>query len=308
MDATKAFMKYYADLDRRFHFFFMELLREPGPETIHDLRVNLKKQVAFFRLLEALDDSFIAEKAIDVFTEFYKKAGKVRDIQVERQVVEAEEAFLHLGRHLSLRLRREEKIRTADLQNYEREFSLEPVRALTRLVKNRLQYLPVDELSERLSDYFGCLIEQVKRTAELGERREKELHNLRKRLKELFYNLQLLDQLIPALRLEQTDEFALLEECQSMLGDWHDYDFAVNRLAGEARPELMARMREDCAALHRRIREHLPALLRALPVLDRKLQGALRTTRFEQPQIRPQQMAGGSYAAFKQMNVDERYL
>ena len=193
MTVITELMKYYNNLDRQFHFYFMELIRRPGAETIHDLRVNMKKQVAFFHLLEAVAPDFIADKAHQAFAHFYKKAGRIRDLQVERKVVEAEEELLHLGRHLSLKLVREEKMRTQDLRRYEEDYSLEPIRALSRVVKTHVQNLPLPQMTQRLADYFGILTDSIDRLSRLADRKKEELHNLRKHLKELFYNLDLVD-------------------------------------------------------------------------------------------------------------------
>lgn len=308
MNVIKELHEYYSDLDRRFHFFFMELIRNPGRETIHDLRVNMKKQNAFFRLLSALDNDFIAEKATDAFAHFYKRAGKVRDLQVERQVVEAEEELLSLGRHLSLKLIRHEKMYLADLRRYEEEYSLEPIRALARVVKHHIQNLAVEEMAGRLEEYFGLLLDAIGRVSELALRREDELHNLRRRIKELFYNLELMDLLFPDANLLDTAEYQLLDELQSLLGDWHDYDFTIRKIGAEAGPDILSQMEEDRRSLVTRVKEHLPNLPEKLSPAEAQLREQIRSARFQRPPQRRPGIAREVQESFKQMNTGGRYM
>ena len=119
MSIVQLLSEYYQELDRGFHLYWMEVLRDYGPETVHGLRVNLKQQRAFFYMLEALAPSFSAGEAMDVFEGVYRKAGKVRDRQVERALLEKNERRLHIEHRFSAWLEEQEGRRALLLQQYE---------------------------------------------------------------------------------------------------------------------------------------------------------------------------------------------
>lgn len=229
MRIARLLSEYYQELDRGFHLYWMEVLRDYGPETVHGLRVNLKQQRAFFYLLEALTPSFSAGEALDVFEGVYRKAGKVRDRQVERALIEKNERKLHLEHRLSAWLEEQEGRRALLLQQYESGHSMLPVRELSEQVYRSVRELQEEGLEERMQVYFIKIIRGVTAFVRGDKAAGNDLHDLRKFIKELFYNLRFLQRYTGPEAL-QCGALVRLDELQHVLGKWHDFDFTIAHL------------------------------------------------------------------------------
>lgn len=277
MSITRILSEYYQKLDRGFHLYWMEVLRNYGPETVHGLRVNLKQQRAFFHLLQALNPSFSAGEAMDVFEGIYKKAGKVRDCQVERALIEKVERTHHWEYRLAAWLEEQEARRTLLLQQYENGHSMLPVRALSEQVYRTITELPKGESEARLRMYFEKIIRGIIAFVRGEKAAGDDLHDLRKFIKELFYNLRLLQQYTGPDAL-QCGALARLDELQHTLGKWHDFDFTMAHLERKGKladAVLITGLEEKCRALEAEARSMFGGLEAALTELEQKIGGAL---------------------------------
>ncbi len=267
----------YEALDRGFHLYWMEALRDYGPETAHGLRVNLKRQNAFFHLLEALNENFQAGIAMDTFDAIYRRAGKVRNKQVERELVEKNERKLHIEHQLSAWLAEKESRRARLLREYERGHSMAPVRELSAKVYALIRRLPAQGLEPRLKGYFLKLIYGIIGFMRQGQLPAEDLHDLRKFIKELFYNLEFLERHAGKEKL-QCSALTRLDELQHLLGKWHDYDFTLLHLArkkAKADPSFTTRLEAEKQALEQQVRGLFPALEEAMPELVGRVEEAL---------------------------------
>jgi CHAD domain-containing protein len=67
---------------------FLEIPKESfTTETIHDLRVEIKKLHALFELLEHCHDNFKMKRLFKPFRHLFRQTGKVREIQVEEELL-----------------------------------------------------------------------------------------------------------------------------------------------------------------------------------------------------------------------------
>jgi CHAD domain-containing protein len=55
-------------------------------DAIHDMRVEIKRLRAFYRLVGHLDSSFIAKEHFRKIRKLFRAAGKVRDVQVQKEL------------------------------------------------------------------------------------------------------------------------------------------------------------------------------------------------------------------------------
>ncbi|MBX2929562.1 MAG: CHAD domain-containing protein [Saprospiraceae bacterium] len=222
----------FEELDKGFHLHWMAALRSYDKDTVHELRLNLKRQNAFFHLLEALDERFSAGIALDTYEVIYRRAGKVRDKQVEKQVIKKAGHDRHIEHDLTAWLEEKESRRVQLLQEYEAGHSLEPVRNLSFEVRNVIHRLSAKGLEQRLVVYFSKLIRGIAALLRGGAIPKDDLHDLRKFIKELFYNLEFLQRHTgpEALRCRAWTQ---LDELQHLLGKWHDYDFTLEHLTGK---------------------------------------------------------------------------
>jgi len=256
--------QYYETLDRDFHQHFTDVLYQYEDETVHQMRVNLKKQTSFFRLLEVLDEEFSADLAFETLSRLYKKAGRVRDVQVERAVVSKDESRLRLDHAFSEWLQQREAEQREKLERFEANYSLVPVRELSRHIIDRVRVLPTRHIQEGMPRYFAQALRRLR--VDLEELDQDHLHDLRKGIKELYYNLLLLDLLLPQ-KLSKKSFMRRLNKWQNLLGKWHDKDFIVRRVEGKSQPcpdILLQKVEADRHMLHNQIldwADQLPDLL-----------------------------------------------
>jgi CHAD domain-containing protein len=265
---------YYQELDRAFHLCWMEALRDYDDETAHRLRVNLKRQYAFFHLLQALDARFSAISAMESFATLYRKAGKVRNKQVESQLILNMERRLHLVFALSGHLAAKADWHGKVLQEWERTHSLEPVRALSAKVLKHIHQLPENDIASKLNTYLLNLSRAIGSFPSILEEDSEALHDLRKFIKELFYNLEVLRRLFPGVILH-LHSLNLLDDFQHLLGDWHDRVFSIEHLSKVkfgVHPELMARLVQERGVMEVEIRHRLPTLAPGMRPLEEHLE------------------------------------
>jgi len=309
MKCVDDLLDYYTALEKNFHHYYVEVLHRCEEEDVHQLRLNMKRQVAFFHLLEFLDPTFHSSKALEAYGKLYKKAGKVRDYQVEKKVVRREEELLKLQHHFSDWLSEQERRQRDKLQSYEEEQSLLRVRRLSKLVRNRLRYLPEQEFKTMLADYFAGLFAKVREVIGPEYRSEAHFHDLRKRIKVLFYNLDLINTLCTTTQLAKK-HMKSLDSFQKLLGNWHDRYFTLTRIEGgqeQCPAPLKARLEQEKAAYVTRIEQRLekiPALIDRLEVSLRRL---LKSEPLEPSTLpRPSKPKSKTRISYSQVNVGEQ--
>lgn len=85
---VKYLRKYYKEQVRVFTVFFNGLSSEPDFDEIHELRVALKKLRAAYHILEEFTEGkFDARKNYSSYKKLFKKAGKVREVQMNRNLM-----------------------------------------------------------------------------------------------------------------------------------------------------------------------------------------------------------------------------
>lgn len=271
--------RWYETLERGFHLRWMEALRHYGPETAHDLRVNLKRQDAFFHLLEALDARFSAGAAMDVYAGLYRKAGKVRDCQVERDLITQQGLLHYWVQQFIAGLAEKEERYARLLRQYAEAHSMQPVREVAAQAYMHIRHLPEAGLEVRLRQYFVKLVRGILGFICRSQVPDEDLHDLRKFIKELFYNLEFLAFHLGGEKI-QCQAIALLDELQYELGKWHDCDFTLARVARKSARlrgsvTLLAQIDTRRQAHRNRARRMFPRLKVALPELEASITRAL---------------------------------
>lgn len=309
MDGVYGLLQYFNKLEKEFHRYYVEVIRDGSEEAVHKLRLNMKKQTAFFHLLEYLDPSFSTERALEAYDKLYKKAGKVRNRQVEHSIARRGEKLLKLEQNFSRWLEERTDERREQLRQYGTQFTLMPVRRLASLVRNRINYLPADHLRDRLQTYFGYLFTAVRDQIPLALGEEVQLHQLRKLIKELFFNLHLLQDLCTK-KVWTKKQVKPIDSLQKLLGQWHDSFFTLARIrrGEEPCPDKMLRHLEKRRTTYlKKIREKLDALPQMLDELEKKVNAALlrEEVALPPPSPRPTKKSK-TRPSYKQLNVGER--
>ncbi len=309
MNCVEGLMEYFKHLEKDFHHHYIDILQDNDEDSVHQLRVNMKRQMAFFRLLEHLDNSFSTERALEAYGNLYDLAGEVRDYEVERSIVREDEKLLQLEHRFSDWLEAQEHRQREKLKAYEAEHSLLPVRRLGYLVESRIRYLPMEGLKERFNSYFKPLFDDIRGLAGPENRSEAEFHKLRKLIKELFYNLQLISALCTVEDFKEEDVNAL-NDFQHLLGNWHDSYFTLSRIrkGQDCSEALQVRLEEERVSRAQKIVERLDELIPLMNRLESQLQHLLEQEPLEHPHPsgKHKRQPGSVREAFKQWNVGER--
>lgn len=221
--------KYYQTLDADFHFLYAELLKEESEGNVHALRLNLKKQLAFFNLMTFLVDNFPLKSICKPYRECMKKTSKLRDLKVEQKIICQDEKKHKLSKRLSKHLQAEENYQKTLLRGFEEEHSILPLREASETTLAYLNQLRGNTgIWVRLSNYYLSQLDHIRRAVELCEIKKDEngLHDLRTLVKELMLNLALPEQLAPGKkRLKKIR--TMLDDLQDLLGEWHDRNNAL---------------------------------------------------------------------------------
>ena len=186
-------------------------------EDFHKLRVELKKINALFSLMAFCQDNFKRKKIFSPFKKIFDQAGKVRELQLEIAMLKKHKAYfsnnIYINR-LILKLGAEKKKFFSMLEN-KKSFSKTGNKIIPVLKKVNKKCV-LAYLSGRRNK-----IESILQSKNLKANR---IHELRKRLKVIFYIIKSVDAITPAGSIKQSGSFLVL------LGKWHDHRIAIDYL------------------------------------------------------------------------------
>ncbi|WP_296704491.1 CHAD domain-containing protein [Algoriphagus sp.] len=199
-----------------------ELLKTPRGEfsksTFHKLRVEIKKLNAIFNLINFCTKDFKRKETFRPFKEVFKQAGKVRELQLEEDILDQ---YFSTNSLFDYRKRINN-----DLSKEKNSFFELLGKELDRKIAHKMDVLIpfVDQVGKKKAEAF---IEKKKNVIESliskNSLNTEELHKLRKLLKTLMYSLA-------SISLENEENIDSEElELTDLLGDWHDFDIAINK-------------------------------------------------------------------------------
>ena len=182
----KILLEYHQLLDKAFHSLFVEAISQKGGEQLHPLRVNVKKQLAFFNLLAMLDQEFPLKSVCKPARAFMRQTSALRDAQAIAELAQACEQRLLLPNRFSKRIKTEKKSRLKAAFRPGKKFSPAMMEQAAMTVVERLNHLSdrVD-LWPTLHRYFHEQTDLVRRIGEraLLYRKNEEVHRFRKAIR-----------------------------------------------------------------------------------------------------------------------------
>ena len=177
-------------------------------EDIHKLRIAVKKIKAISILILFCQSDFRISKFMKPFNMIFKVAGKMRELQLEISRLKKMEPGLLKGylHHLKTRLKKQEHL-----------FYTLSNKRLRRKLKKRSKKISrlFDDVSKTSINRF--LQEKRNEISQLlisENLKEKQAHELRKRLKEFYYTLFVFG--------INDKRFAKIDDFQQLLGQWHN--------------------------------------------------------------------------------------
>jgi len=201
--------EYFEDQIRIFNVHHSNLLVEVTEEDIHKIRTTLKRLKNFNILLDGL---LFREKDFPVgFTNLFKLSGEIRDIQIQQKILtEYNDPYqLHLSEMFEKKLEHF-KIK----ESFQEEF---------RYLNDKLDRIEEYHIDEQI-------ITNVRTRIEIGlsdirniyqDISPSNLHEIRIRLKRIYYTLLMLD---------ERENIKKLDDIQETIGLWHDHDVTIERL------------------------------------------------------------------------------
>ncbi|MDE3184499.1 MAG: CHAD domain-containing protein [Bacteroidota bacterium] len=177
-------------------------------EDYHKLRVEIKKLKAVAGFIEFSHKKFSKKKALTPFKKIYKQAGKVRELQLEASFLKKNnpqfiEQYLS---DLDKRIEKEKK-----------KFASPPRNQIKSKTKKTIKEIELFFQDTNEADSIEFINNERKQIAQLTRElplKPANVHQLRKILKEDFYNRKRMDQPSPKIKAE--DDFL------ELLGSWHD--------------------------------------------------------------------------------------
>lgn len=263
-----ALLRYFDQLCADVHFSFMEVQQDARKGTIHGLRVSLKRIRAFLQMWDQIDPYFKGKAVIQNLRPLFREAGQLRDLQIESSVLIHQEENLQLDHRISDQI----KIRIAGQQRqfeeFQQAFSLAGIREIFLLTRSHIVHMSTINLRKGIRRYFHDMLEEIAILSQKGLTSRKYLHKLRKRVKEAYYNIFVINTALPHLALP-ADLLQPLEALQSQLGAWHDHHItlAESKNLWNVPPSLKRQLRED----EKQSLQDIRALLVQLPELTTRL-------------------------------------
>ena len=278
---------YFNELDTELHFAFMEVRRETRKGTIHALRVAIKRLRAFIQMLAEIDPHFNGKAAVKQLKPFFRQAGRLRDLQIESSLLYSDEKKLDLEHQVSQQLKERILEQQLAFAEFEKVYSLACIRELCMQARSRLTHIKTLTLQRGLRKYLKNLFNDLTQLSREGLTSRKQLHELRKRVKEAYYNIIALDAATPHLSLSM-ELLKPLEALQHQLGLWQDHRITMEEAKNlwDVPQSLKRQLREDEERCLQDIRislAQLPPLLdQLLAELDTLLKPRSKTLKADQ--------------------------
>ena len=188
-------------------------------EAVHDLRVDIKKVKALFALISFCNKDFKPRKYLLHYQSLFKKAGHLRAIHVEKELLKKYNAIYPNNQYMDdlVGLQRE---RVRKLHNVTRSGIACKIENSETGIMSFLKKLDTETTDKYLKHTEKKLIKLISKKIF----RENKLHVARKKLKEFYFNLRSIHPDIPE---EQTE---VLNHLLKTLGEWHDRQVAMDQL------------------------------------------------------------------------------
>ena len=201
------------------------------PDTFHTLRLEIKKLNALFDLVQFCSKGFKQKKTFKPFKLIFSQAGKIRELQVEKALLDE-----YFTSDFITQYRNDlEKILTEELNNF---FLITNPSFAEKLPKKYIKINSVlAKTNKKMANrYMSKKRAEIEKLLHKKALKNKQIHTLRKRLKEYQFNQKSLNYAKKNKLLPKKN--ALPE----LLGEWQDYQTVIQHLkkaidSGEISPK-----------------------------------------------------------------------
>ena len=237
---SQAFSQIQLEFDQRY-----EAVCNPEytSESIHQLRVNIKKYKAFIHLMSKLNPDFLYKVAVKCLDRLHKDMGKLRDLQITETLVDDIEKKLQLPSSdlEKLKLNKLKYWKLFSEKNNNRPS--EPFQQIAQKVDKQLEQLTPEHLPEQLRNYFFELLSVIDKQL---IKKKIPYHEVRKKMKMLYYNLSLLNDYPGEIKMHG-EIISGLKKILVLLGEWQDYvvQNKIIKYSKELSPKVIKKIKFD---------------------------------------------------------------
>ena len=221
---TEKLINYFEKQQELFTEYYNESRRDYTINSVHEMRLCMKRLRALFLFFEALEPDVISTKVmLSNFRKLFKLAGHISDIQIQKKLalhLEKEmaspnpEYFHYINKNEKKAINAFEK----KMHGYEPEKDFAMLR---NIISETIGTYPSENISLRGQTIIIDKFNLVKKMAR-GKLNTAQLHSVRTKLKQIAYLLKIwkghdnVTQIIPVERVH-------LQFVEIKLGQWHDY-------------------------------------------------------------------------------------
>lgn len=186
--------------------------------NLHKLRVEIKKQRAFFRFLEELPGGiFNKTEHFNILATIFKPGGRLRETHVNQGLIRLYRSYTLEG--YKKNLTRKNIRQTKKMAKALRQFNIAEFKEINDDLTRLLETIDVATVRSRLLAFIKNELKAIKllRPTILSDR---DLHQIRTHTKALGYITKFLNELFPDQQLSNL--LLMAKPTEKLIGNWHD--------------------------------------------------------------------------------------
>lgn len=250
-------------------------------EGVHQLRVEVKRLRAFYKLIERIAPSFASKPNAGSLRELYRAAGTLRDIDIFQAITVAQLDRLDLREYYN-------HLKSVELEKRQKfaavasGFSESTLTGSRTKLRAALAAADDDKIRQRIDKRLLKLAAKLTKTIERNQSDHDGLHAVRKLSKTLRYTLDVW--ILCNVKTPASGTAALrLKQTYNALGEWHDHVVALESLKRCLKDRSDRKLTDPGAyaafgtALQKEIDKQIVAFERGKQPLLRSLAGLTRS-------------------------------
>lgn len=220
----------YSQRQKAIKTLFAQALEFFDEESIHDLRVEIKRLRALFNVIEWINPAFQAKQEMSEIRRLFKAAGAIRDNHVQQELVSRwiRRRNYELSEYLN-ELKRAEKANRPGFVKKSRRFDPALFTEKWRNIRTALASSPPGHIGMKAEERFRFITDSLIAFKNKSDFLEKDCHQIRILSKEARYTLEIIRKCFPREHSMQ-DLDDSLRRIHQALGKWHDDDVVINSL------------------------------------------------------------------------------
>jgi CHAD domain-containing protein len=251
---------------------FLELLafydHKSKKRLVHQIRLNLKKQLSFLALIKEVLLSESLEQYGQAIQKFQKRLGKVRKYQVLQNKLQLIETELGLSYKVSDVLKKRTRHYTHRWLKYCGAANIaETMAGIRSLINTGLPQVAPAILEEHVSGQMRHLLFEIKCFSNEASFDLHKFHDLRRLLKRFAFYWSFLQTYFTAVLIEPAF-WNLVNQLDQALGEWHDYTSLLKEVDKSKSEALAFVVKEKLEDYSLQVQVLLPRLDEFIPTLE----------------------------------------